>query len=323
MRRCSFFAALLLCVCFSVPTFAQSTYATVSGTVEDTSRALASRCIGDGDEQRHWRGTTPSATNPALTIFPASCREPTRCRRSYQVSRRTYTNVQLGNAQQVRLNFTLQVTTQSQSVEVSVAADTAIATSSASIGEVLSQQKVTDLPIVGNNILSFLTLMPGVRMNDDGVTGTFAGLSADKINVQRDGVDASASARYVQAGAQTATFVESRPGRRSARDHRARRRRIGPRQRTGSVPDPVRNESVSWRRGVVCAKHGAGCQYLDQQQAGRFQDRGMETDNAGLDQPASADGEHWRSNQSRTRRSSSRCTTSTSSEPAPRKIPSC
>jgi len=118
-----------------------------------------------------------------------------------------YTNVTLGNAQQVRLNFTLQVTTQSQQVEVSVAADTAIATSSASIGEVLSQQKVSDLPIVGNNILSFLTLMPGVRMNDDGVTGTFAGLSADKINVQRDGVDASASARYVQAGAQTATFV--------------------------------------------------------------------------------------------------------------------
>src|SRR4029079_3803003 len=81
------------------------------------------------------------------------------------------------------------------------------ASSSSSVGEVLSQQRLQDLPIVGNNVLSFFTLMPGVRMDDNGVTGTFAGLSADKINVQRDGIDASASARYVQAGAQTATVL--------------------------------------------------------------------------------------------------------------------
>src|SRR5213078_4354867 len=82
-----------------------------------------------------------------------------------------------------------------------------LATSSSSVGEVLSEQRVADLPIVGNNVLSFFSLMPGVRMNDDGVTGTFAGLSADKINIQRDGIDASAAGRYFQAGAQTATFV--------------------------------------------------------------------------------------------------------------------
>jgi hypothetical protein len=92
-------------------------------------------------------------------------------------------------------------------VEVTVAADTLLATSSSSVGEVLSQQRVQDLPIVGNNVLSFFTLMPGVRMDDNGVTGTFAGLAADKINIQRDGIDASASGRYFQAGAQTATFV--------------------------------------------------------------------------------------------------------------------
>src|SRR5213079_694500 len=120
---------------------------------------------------------------------------------------KTFTQVQLGNAAQVRLNFSLQVATQAQSVEVTIAADTLLATSSSSIGEVLSQQKVSDLPIVGNNVLSFFTLMPGVRMNDDGISGTFAGLTADKVNVQRDGIDASGSARYSQAGAQTATVM--------------------------------------------------------------------------------------------------------------------
>ncbi|HEY2381337.1 MAG TPA: TonB-dependent receptor [Terriglobia bacterium] len=119
----------------------------------------------------------------------------------------TYTNVVLGNAQQVRLNFTMQVATAAQSVEVTVAADTLLATSSSSIGEVLSQQKVADLPIVANNLVSFYLLMPGVRMNDDGISGTFAGLTADKVNIQRDGVDASGSARYSQAGAQTATVI--------------------------------------------------------------------------------------------------------------------
>ena len=195
-------------VFLSAQAFGQSTYATVSGTVTDNSGAVLP-------------GVSLTATNNATGVVTTVLSNetgtfniPTLLPGTYSVSaaltgfqKANYTNVTLGNAQQVRLNFTLQVTTQAQQVEVSVAADTAIATSSASVGEVLSQQKVSDLPIVGNNILSFLTLMPGVRMNDDGVTGTFAGLSADKINVQRDGVDSSASARYFQAGAQTATFV--------------------------------------------------------------------------------------------------------------------
>jgi hypothetical protein len=44
-------------------------------------------------------------------------------------------------------------------------------------------------------------------MNADGVNGTFAGVSADKVNMQRDGIDASGSAYWVQAGAQSATFI--------------------------------------------------------------------------------------------------------------------
>src|SRR5262249_14868142 len=180
----------------------------VTGTVEDTSRALLP-------------GVTVTATNNATGVATTSVTNesgayniPGLLPGTYTVKAelpgfqtRAFKDVELGNAAKVRLNFSLQVAGQTQSVEVTVAADTLLAASSSSIGEVLSQQKVEDLPIVGNNVLSFFTLMPGVRMNDDGVTGTFAGLSADKINVQRDGIDASASARYVQAGAQTATFV--------------------------------------------------------------------------------------------------------------------
>jgi len=188
--------------------FGQSTYATVSGTVEDGTRAVVP-------------GVTVNATNNATGVvstvlsneagaYSVTGLLPGVYTVSAELSgfqKATYTNVTLGNAQQVRLNFTLQVAAQAQSVEVSVAADTLLASSSSSVGEVLSQQRLQDLPIVGNNVLSFFTLMPGVRMDDNGVTGTFAGLAADKINVQRDGIDASASGRYFQAGAQTATFI--------------------------------------------------------------------------------------------------------------------
>jgi hypothetical protein len=72
---------------------------------------------------------------------------------------------------------------------------------------VLTEQKVQDMPLVGNNVLDLFRLLPGARMNADGVNGTFAGVSADKVNIQRDGVDASGSAYWVQAGAQSATFL--------------------------------------------------------------------------------------------------------------------
>src|SRR5437867_3364210 len=208
VKRRSLFVALLLSVTFSAGAFGQSTYATVSGTIEDSSHALLP-------------GVGVTATNNATGVVTSVISNESGAYNvtglltgTYTVKAelpgfqtKSFTDVQLGNAAQVRLNFTLQVAGQAQSVEVTVAADTLLATSSSAVGEVLSQQRVQDLPIVGNNIISFFSLMPGVRMNDDGVTGTFAGLMAQNINVQRDGIDASGSARYFQAGVQTATFI--------------------------------------------------------------------------------------------------------------------
>ena len=48
-------------------------------------------------------------------------------------------------------------------VEVSISADTILATSGASVGQVLNQQKVQDLPLVGNNVLDLITVLAGVE----------------------------------------------------------------------------------------------------------------------------------------------------------------
>src|SRR6266853_5954689 len=78
----------------------------------------------------------------------------------------TYTDVQLGGAQQVRLNFTLQVGGLAQNVEVTIAADTVLATSSNSIGTILPEYKVRDLPTIAGNVFNIVQNMPGVMRDN-------------------------------------------------------------------------------------------------------------------------------------------------------------
>ena len=112
----------------------------------------------------------------------------------------TYSNVQLGNAVTVRLNFTMNVATQAQNVEVTVAADTLLATSSPTIGQVMTEGKVSALPVVGNNVLDMLSVLGGIdnmvltsanpqaghAFGREGTT--LAGVSAQDTPVLRDGI---------------------------------------------------------------------------------------------------------------------------------------
>ncbi len=199
---------LLLLTALTVPAFGQSTYATVSGTVADASGAVLP-------------GVSVIATNTGTGVVTDVVTNESGAYNFaslipgvYKVSAelpgfqtQTYTTVQLGNADKVRLNFALQVATQAQSVEVTVAADTLLATSSSSVGEVLSQNRVQDLPTISNNVMEIYRLVPGIRLNADGVSGSFAGLSGfGTTNIVRDGIDAAGGARFT-ANAYTATYM--------------------------------------------------------------------------------------------------------------------
>ena len=130
-------AAALLLLSF-LTAFSQTTNATLGGSVSDASRALIP-------------GVTVTATNTQTGIVSTAVTNETGSYNfaslqsgNYKVSAelpgfqtQSYNDVTLGVSQQVRLNFTLQVGGQSQSVEVNVAADTLIATTSSSVGTVL------------------------------------------------------------------------------------------------------------------------------------------------------------------------------------------
>src|SRR5262245_32410937 len=143
MKRLVVIAALLSLA--SVNLLGQTTNARVSGTVSDATSALIP-------------GVTVTATNidtgvitTALTNEAGAYNLPSLQPGNYKVSAelsgfqvQSYTDVRLGTAEQVRLNFTLKVANVTQSVEVAIPVDTLIATSSSSVGTILTENTVRD-----------------------------------------------------------------------------------------------------------------------------------------------------------------------------------
>src|SRR5438094_1959281 len=196
-----FAAALLLaCPIFLAASFAQTTNATLGGTVSDATRALIP-------------GVTVTATNTqtgivstVVTNETGAYNFPSLQTGTYKVTAelpgfqtQSYNDVVLGVSQQVRLNFTLQVGTQAQSVEVNIAADAWIATTSSSVGSVLPEYKVRDLPLATRNILDLVGTASGTQGSN------FAGGRLTQLNTTRDGIPVS-DGRY-DVGAATTTYV--------------------------------------------------------------------------------------------------------------------
>jgi hypothetical protein len=208
-------ALALLCMALPIAAFAQSSNANLSGTVTDTGKAFIP-------------GVTITATNTETGVVSTAVSNeagaytiPSLLPGNYKVSAelpgfqtQTFTNVQFGNAAQLRLNFTLQVASVNTSVEVVVEADRLLLSSTSSVGAVLPEKTVQDLPItgiMGNDAVSGLIgTLPGINLSSDLVLAAnstmVAGVSAAFVNVQRDGVDASAAGRNA-AGFQPATIM--------------------------------------------------------------------------------------------------------------------
>src|SRR3989442_2378113 len=166
--------ATVTCLFLSTHTFAQPGNGKLGRTVEDATGALIP-------------GVSIMATNTGTGIVNAALTNDAGAYQFASLQTGTYTvtaelpgfqtqtrnGVALGVSQQVRLNFTLQVGTVAQSVDVSVAADTLIATSSSSVGNVLPEYKVRDLPLGGRNVMGLLGTTNGAGPTDDNFEGNF------------------------------------------------------------------------------------------------------------------------------------------------------
>ena len=193
-------AVLLLLSCLSIPAFGQGFFATVSGTVTDSSGALI-----PGVSVRATAVDTGVVTS-SITNESGAYSFGNLLPGKYTLSAslpgfqtKNLTDIQLNANTSYRYNFELNVSSVNTQVEVSISAQGVLATSGATVGQVLTQQKVQDLPLVGNNILDLITVMAGVENivptnppsagNAFGRENTtFAGVRADNVSIVRDGI---------------------------------------------------------------------------------------------------------------------------------------
>ena len=140
---------LLLCLGFPTLSLGQSSNASLSGSVSDATGALIP-------------GVSVTATNNATSVVTTVITNeagvysiPSLLPGIYKVSAvlpgfqtRTFTDVQLGNAAQVRLNFTLTVAGVNTSVEVSASAAQLLLESTSSVGQVLSRIRCANYPLL-------------------------------------------------------------------------------------------------------------------------------------------------------------------------------
>ncbi|MDM7997409.1 MAG: carboxypeptidase-like regulatory domain-containing protein [Acidobacteriota bacterium] len=191
MRRLFVLAATLLGLFLAMPAFCQD--ASLGGTVTDSSGAVVPGAMVTATNEG--TGVISTATTNTAGVYSF----PRLLFGSYTVKAeqkgfqpKTYTKVPLSAGQQARLNFQLDIGGVATSVEVTTSGELLLLESSSTVGDVLPEETVKELPLVNRNALDLIKVMSGVIVSDDPIFGanntTFAGVSASAVNVQMDGV---------------------------------------------------------------------------------------------------------------------------------------
>jgi len=171
--------------------FGQS--ASISGTVTDASEAVlpgATITATNVDTAVETMVTTNNAGIYNFAALAPGNYKVTAEMPGFQTNTRT--DVVLGGRAQLRINFELEVSGVTTQIEVSTSAAELVLESSSSTGTVMNERVVKELPLLGNNMMDLINVMGGVVKPENTIFGnseqTFAGVMADNINIQRDGV---------------------------------------------------------------------------------------------------------------------------------------
>jgi hypothetical protein len=176
-------SAVAALVLISAAAFAQTTNATLGGTVADGSGALIPGAAITATNTETGIVATVSSNETGTYQF-ASLQPGAYKLNATAPGFRThvYTGVTLGLSQQVRLNLSLQVGSVTETVEVTVKTESGLATSSSSVGAALFEYSLRDLPLAGGNVLDLVLTTPGT------LGSSFAGGRISQVNTTRDGI---------------------------------------------------------------------------------------------------------------------------------------
>jgi len=169
--RFSGIALLTLAIgaCLTPRAAAQTAAAAIVGTCVDPSGAIvpnASVTARNVDTDAHFQATTNAEGNYVLPILPIGAYEVSVSAPGFETTVRSGIVLQVGD--RTRVDFTLKVGSTSQKIDV-VGAAPLVQTDSSGLGEVVENQRITELPLNSRNVLTLETLVPGVRNLQGGI----------------------------------------------------------------------------------------------------------------------------------------------------------
>jgi len=187
---------LVLFLLVSPANWAQTSTTAILGTVTDPAGAAVSgakvRVIHDATQTLR-ETTTNESGNYSVLLINLGAYTVTVEQSRFQNVRYTGINVEV--SARVRVDVTLQIGRVTESVTVSGGAP-AIQTDQASLGEVINQRQIIELPLNGRNVLQLATLSAGIKLGyrnpaaspggGDAIIG--AGARENMNSLQMDGI---------------------------------------------------------------------------------------------------------------------------------------
>jgi len=184
--------AVMILLVFSAQAFSQ-TNASITGSITDESGGAlpgASVTVTDSATGSVHKILTNSAGVYNVPGLPGGTYKVTAEMTGFQTQ--TKTDVSLVASAVQKVSFTMKIAARNEQIEVSAKAENLLLEQSSSVGVVLPEEKISELPLVSSNVLDLIKVMGGVNMTDSPTFGadrtTFAGISAANVNLQRDGV---------------------------------------------------------------------------------------------------------------------------------------
>jgi len=203
--------AFTLLITAAVPCALAQVNAVVGGTVADSTGAVIPKVQVTARNVNTGIVNTRTTNDAGVYEFPSL--QPgtyTISAASTGFQTATFTNVELGQGQQVRQNFSLTPAAQATTVEVTAEADTVLSTTSASVGSTLGDKTVAALPVLSRNVLDLVATSPGVVtiVNAFGApVPNFSGAATGQVNTTRDGLITNDGRYNDSNGAYSAIFT--------------------------------------------------------------------------------------------------------------------
>lgn len=177
--------------------FAQTSTSAISGTVTDTSGAVIPNALVTVVNDATGVTSTQPTNQAGVYSFPSLAIGQYTVKvelKGFKTVRKTGNILSIGVP--IDIPVTLEIGETAEVVTVASAAEL-LQTTDASIGNVVTQQEITELPLNGRNPLALLVLEPGVVQMSKGADGTGIHVNGSRdmaSNTTIDGIEANESA---------------------------------------------------------------------------------------------------------------------------------